>query len=71
MREDKKSSVIKTAVHQSISGILYPTSKEALIEYARAKGDGNDVVDLLEKLPPLEYLNEPHVLTTLNEYVNA
>lgn len=62
---------IETQIHQSISGIPYPCSKEDLIEYARSKSGSDGVVDLLNKLPPLDYQNEPHVLSTLKEYADS
>jgi hypothetical protein len=65
--KDKKS-VTETQVHQAISGIPYPTTKDELIKYASAKSAGGGVVDVLESLPPAEYQNEPQVLTTIREY---
>jgi hypothetical protein len=69
--EHSPGSSIETQIHQSISGIPYPSSKEEIIEYARSKSGNDGVIDLLNKLPPLEYLNEPHVLSTLKEYVDS
>jgi hypothetical protein len=68
MTHDKKSSTLKNNIHQSISGIPYPASKEELIEYASTHGTSGEVIDLLEKLPPIEFQNEPQVLSTLKEY---
>lgn len=63
-----KSDSTENLVHQAISGIPYPTTKAELIEYARVRSENGGVVHLLEKLPEMEFGNEPQVLSTLKEY---
>lgn len=70
MFEAEKPDLNENKVHQAISGIPYPASKEELISYASARSR-NGVIDLLQKLPELEYQNEPQVLSTLEEYMDA
>lgn len=71
MTHEEKPEIPEANVHQSISGIPYPASREELIEYARARSDNGGVVDQLEKLPDIEYHNEPQVLSTLKEYSSS
>lgn len=71
MKHEDKPIFSETKVHQAISGIPYPASKEDLVEYARARSENGGVVDLLSKLPEMEYSNEPQVLTTLKEYMDS
>lgn len=68
MANKDKKLVTETQIHQAIGGIPYPTTKEELIKYARAKSANGGVMDVLESIPPAEYNNEPHVLTTIREY---
>lgn len=70
MSKGKKPNISKTHIHQAISGIPYPATKEELIEYARTKTENGGVVDLLEELPGMDYANEPQVLSTLREYTD-
>jgi hypothetical protein len=72
MSHEKNNTSSKTTiVHQSIAGIPYPATKEELITYAGARSDRDEIVDILNKLPPLEYRNEPHVLSTLREFLEG
>lgn len=71
MRDKKKVSLVRNVIHQSIGGLAYPASKKELIQYARAKTVDKEAIDLLGKLPPLDYRNEPHVLSTLREYISS
>jgi hypothetical protein len=71
MAEHSKSNLPENLVHQALSGLPYPATKQDLIEYARARSDNGGVVDILEKLPEMEYNNEPQVLSTLKEYTDT
>lgn len=71
MSKSKKSHVSDNQIHQAISGIPYPVSKADLIKYARGRSDNGGVVDMLKKLPEMDYRHEPQVLSTLKEYLDA
>ena len=71
MKQEDKPILSETKVHQAIGGIPYPATKEELVEYARVRSDNGSVVNLLEKLPDIEYANEPQVLSTLKEYADS
>lgn len=68
MAKKEKTPAVETQVHQALSGIPYPATKDELIKYASAKSGNGAVVDLLDSLPSINYTNEPQVLTTLREY---
>lgn len=42
-------------VQKALGGISYPASKEQLIEHARGKKAGQDVLEALQNLPDQEY----------------
>ncbi len=68
MTSEEKNSSNETQVHQAISGISYPATKDELIEYAKSRNSSDEIIDQLESLPSIEYINEPQVLTTIREY---
>ncbi|CAM2196526.1 DUF2795 domain-containing protein [Paraburkholderia kururiensis] len=43
------------AVQKALGGIDYPTTREKLVETARHHGAGQDVMDLISRLPDRNY----------------
>jgi hypothetical protein len=42
-------------VQKALGGISYPATKEQLIEHARGKKAGQDILEALQNLPDQEY----------------
>ena len=42
-------------VQKALGGISYPATKDQLIEHARRKNAGQDILDALQNLPDQEY----------------
>ncbi|GGU30962.1 DUF2795 domain-containing protein [Lentzea flava] len=42
-------------IQKNLAGVDYPVSKQQLIDKARDNGAGDDVLELLEKLPDRQY----------------
>jgi hypothetical protein len=42
-------------VSKNLSGIDFPADKTHLVEYARSRNAGEDVIHVLEKMPEREY----------------
>ncbi|HET6187400.1 MAG TPA: DUF2795 domain-containing protein [Trebonia sp.] len=42
-------------VQKALGGISYPATKEQLVEYARGKNAGDDILKVLQSIPDQEY----------------
>ncbi len=56
------TGVTATRVHEYLSDVAYPATREDLIEYARSAGAPDEIVETLERLPRRRYAS-PDVVT--------
>ncbi len=54
-----------TDVERYLSGVIYPTRREELSNYARSRNASDEVVEVLIGLPAREYKNTADVLSEL------
>src|SRR3989344_4949548 len=56
---------------EALNGILYPISKEKLIEFERNKGGNSRMLDILVNLPKKTFKNESEILRQLYGNING
>lgn len=67
----EQDTVSVVQVERAIKGVRYPVSKTELVEYARGRNVGEDVIGRIEMLPGDRYASEADVATAFSRSQTA